>query len=230
MLGRKVALTLFVIIALLAIVGTLVAYPGSQGPLEQNQQQPSGSQQLSYWGRFVAAVERNDKIVTVLSSVVIAAFTVALVIATFFLFWSSEKVANAAKDSADAATKAANIAEQSLTSTQRAYVFLKYAYASPVFAVDKSIAGWDFHVVWENAGPTPTQHMVTYRSLLDFPSSGMPGDWDFPNYSQRAGNNAGAPYLHRPQGNQGHGRHVRSAPGSQGGGGRQCPFVHVGMD
>lgn len=81
---------------------------------------------------------------------------------------------------ADAARKGAEVAEKSLTSTERAFVFLKYAYASPVFTTDKKIGGWDFHVVWENAGPTPTQHMLTYKNLLQF-SGEMPLDFPFPD-------------------------------------------------
>jgi hypothetical protein len=81
---------------------------------------------------------------------------------------------------AEAAQKAAEVAEKSLTSTERAFVFLKYAYASPVFGPENKIAGWDIHIVWENAGPTPTQHMKTYKNLLHFPN-GMPDQFDFPD-------------------------------------------------
>jgi hypothetical protein len=86
----------------------------------------------------------------------------------------------AAARSADAAQKAAEVAEKSLTSTERAFVFLKYAYASPVYNPDKTITGWDFHILWENAGPTPTQHMISYKNLLQFPGD-IPPDFAFPD-------------------------------------------------
>jgi hypothetical protein len=85
-----------------------------------------------------------------------------------------------AQDSAAAAQKAAEVAERSLTSTERAFVFLKYAYASPVYNADRTIKGWDFHILWENAGPTPTQHMITYKNLLQFPGD-IPSDFPFPD-------------------------------------------------
>jgi hypothetical protein len=50
-----------------------------------------------------------DKAVVTISTAVIAFFTVVLAIATILLFWSSEKVAEAAKQSADAAAAAFNL-------------------------------------------------------------------------------------------------------------------------
>jgi hypothetical protein len=136
----------------------------------------------------------------------LAAFSLALAIFTWLLYratagmWGATQelrnfaeeqsrdmkasiaVANAA---ARAAQKSADVAERALISTERAFVFLKYAYASPVLEFSPAmqadrIIGWDFHVVWANAGSTPTQNMVTYKNLLDFKGA-IPEDFEFPD-------------------------------------------------
>lgn len=117
---------------------------------------------------------------TAFATCVMAFFTVSLARSTRKL-WVEAKTAGAiAQTTASAALRAAEVAERSLMSTERAFVFLKYAYASPVFDGDKKIVGWDIHVVWENAGPTPTQNMFTYKNILSFPN-GIPEDFPFPD-------------------------------------------------
>src|ERR1700722_8227962 len=71
-----------------------------------------------------------------------------------------------ARQSAEAAQKSVEIAERALNSTERAFVFMKYMYASPIYGVGNAINGWDFHVVWENSGSTPSQSIVKIKNSM----------------------------------------------------------------
>lgn len=129
----------------------------------------------------------------------VGGFTLALFLATILLWLAGERqmeliAENSAKQSRDmqasidvadrsavAAQKSAEIAERALNSTERAFVFMKNIYASPVYDPTESIVGWDFHVVWENSGATPTQFMVSRKQWMIWPEGNIPDDFNFPD-------------------------------------------------
>jgi hypothetical protein len=129
MLGAKSVTFSLALIAILAIFGLILVGLSQRLPSQeqqgQNQHQPNNQNtsadekvtseekyQASGWAKIKQAIERNEKVVTALSTAVIAAFTVALVLATGFLYFSSEKVADAAKDSAEVARAALVVANR----------------------------------------------------------------------------------------------------------------------
>jgi hypothetical protein len=119
MAGGKFMAWLLALIGILAIIGlTYLARsnPTPQRQQVQNQTQPDHSnrqvepeaahgghnesnagatpkKEQNYWERFVIFIEANDKFVTAMSTAVIAAFTVALFIATFLLWHGAEVTA-----------------------------------------------------------------------------------------------------------------------------------------
>jgi hypothetical protein len=108
--------------------------------------------------------------VIAISAVVTAIFTVVLGIFTISVARSTRIAATAA--------------ESALTFTERAFVFMKYMDASPIFAPNDIIVGWDFHVVWENSGSTPTQFMVSRKNWTIWDEGNIPDDFDFPDLSK----------------------------------------------
>src|SRR5258708_22989680 len=135
MLGAKEVTLFLALIAVSAILGLFLVGFSQQLPSKeqqrQNQHQPASQNtaadekvaseknyQTGGWTKIKQAIEQNEKVVTALSTAVIAAFTIALVLATGFLYFSSEKVADAAKESAD-------VAKQTLTELERPYVFVQ---------------------------------------------------------------------------------------------------------
>jgi hypothetical protein len=105
--------------------------------------------------------------VIAISAVVTAIFTVVLGIFTISVARSTRIAAYAA--------------QSALTFTERAFVFMKYMYASPIYGSLDMIAGWDFHVVWENSGSTPTQFMVSRKNVMVWVDGNIPDDFDFPD-------------------------------------------------
>lgn len=116
--GGKNMAWLLALIAVIAVIGLAVVATSGPSPRHQMQnktepndakalansqtnqdgdkQHDSGTDQQkgqNYWKRFVAFVDANDKVVTALSTVVIAAFTLALFVATYLLWNGAEKTA-----------------------------------------------------------------------------------------------------------------------------------------
>src|SRR4051812_15509045 len=128
MLGAKPVAAFLGLIAIFAIAGLILlslAQPISRKHQGQYDQQPQSQheaarpeksadtdQQSDGWTQVKKSIERNEKIITAFSTAVIAAFTIALVFATVALFISSEKVADAAKDSAEATNEAVRLSER----------------------------------------------------------------------------------------------------------------------
>lgn len=123
MLGGRLMAWLLALIAVVAIIGiaSLASRPSSERnqirdqqqsseqqratnpPADKNaEQQPYGrvknQEQQDYWERFVAFVEGNEKFITAFSTLVIAAFTVVLAIATGFLFWATRDLVGGADE------------------------------------------------------------------------------------------------------------------------------------
>jgi hypothetical protein len=173
MLGAKPLIISLALIAVLAVLGLIFVGLSQRLPSQeqqgQNQQEPASQHapanekmpaeknyQSSGWAKIKQAIERNEKVVTALSSAIIAAFTVALVLATGFLYFSSEKVADAAKESAEAAKGALISAERSSTS-DRAWLFVKLNSRSPIKRKPGSHSFFvesEFQI--ENFGKTPS--------------------------------------------------------------------------
>jgi hypothetical protein len=122
MLGVKPVTVSLALIAILAILGLILVGLSQRVPSNEhqseNQYQPTSQQastdqkvankaeyHASAWAKIKQSIERNEKVVTALSTAFIAAFTIALVLANGFLYFSSQKVADAAKDSAGDARK-----------------------------------------------------------------------------------------------------------------------------
>jgi hypothetical protein len=110
-----------------------------------------------------------------------ALFTIVLSISTIGLWRATNKLWEAGERQIEVAGRSADVAERALTFTERAFVFLKYMYVSPVFRPDQTVVGWDFHVVWENSGSTPTQFMYARKQWMLFPDGNIPEDFDFPD-------------------------------------------------
>jgi hypothetical protein len=161
----------------------------SQAHAEQETPKAEAHEKQSAWSWISSFFELK------LTDVIIAIFTVVLAVKTSGLFVETAGLRSAAdkqsldmqesiavaKRSADAAQKAAEIAEKSLSNTERAFVFMKYMYASPIYAPNKLVVGWDFHVVWENSGSSPTQFMVARKNWVFFEGA-IPEHFDFPDF------------------------------------------------
>jgi hypothetical protein len=197
MLGAKSVTIVLGLIAIFAIFGLILVGTSRQLPSQeqqrQDQHQPASQNatasekssvekhyQPGGWTKIKQSIERNEKVVSALSSVVIAAFTVALVLATGFLYFSSEKVADAAKKSAVAAKDSADLAKQALIAGQRAFVSVSFRYTAHKNIKDGKIYAYGFTPVWYNAGNTPTRNMENHINIRVFEKE-ITDDWDFPN-------------------------------------------------
>ena len=87
------------------------------------------------------------------------------------------------KQSADAATKSAEVAEQALVSVQRAFITQRRVEITPITdAQSKQITGVQIDLGWENNGTTPakslTQHISTRWDVNPIPSDfTFPDEW-----------------------------------------------------
>lgn len=102
-------------------------------------------EQQNYLERFIASVEARDKFIVAASTVVIAIFTLALFVATGLLFYSSEKVAEAAKDSAE-------VAGRTLHQSQRSWVTVDAIRTTGVANYDKGFLDFTFEIEMVNSG------------------------------------------------------------------------------
>ncbi|MBI1776056.1 MAG: hypothetical protein HYR63_11985 [Proteobacteria bacterium] len=198
---------IFALIAILAVVGGLAVslsrpntgdqqkadqheprndYSTTNPGANQNAQQDRGSrtqeqEPQNYRERFVALVERYEKVITAGSTFVIAAFTAALVFATIALFISSERVAAVGRDSADAARRAADTAERALIAGQRAFISASFVPIANLNPETGEITNWGFRTIWTNSGDTPTRLLINHINLQPRDDE-LPPDWDFPDY------------------------------------------------
>lgn len=174
MVGGKYMAWLLALIGMLAIVGLVYlarSTPSPQLQQIQNQAPPDASKaepeagqsgnnksniaveptrRQNYWERFVTFVETNDKFVTAISTAVIAAFTVALFIATFLLWHGAEVTA-----------------ERQL----RAYIGI-HAMEVTVSPFERGGFAFIAHAELRNFGQTPAYEVVVQsNAAIDLPGA-----------------------------------------------------------
>lgn len=120
-------------------------------------------------GWFVRLLDRHNGLVSAIGTLFVALFTGVLVVATAALFYSSEKVANSAKDSAD-------VAEKTLVATNRPWVKIKSITLDGPLAFEPSPndheGRLDFKFVLENTGKSPAVRIwldvrLTISNIID---------------------------------------------------------------
>jgi hypothetical protein len=86
---------------------------------------------------------------------------------------------------ADAATKAAKVAEDAMISGQRAFVFIKDIIPIKTnSSLDNGRSfNWQITIEWQNMGNTPTKHMLCHTNFHYFPE-GFPDDFDYSDVRQ----------------------------------------------
>jgi hypothetical protein len=141
-----------------------------------------------YGPAFVQFIETHEPLFNVISTAVIAVFTIVLAIATVRLWGATAGLENWAKEQADdmkqsiaatrdtaiAAQKSAEVSDTALRSTQRAFVYLDL--------IEGVVVSNNFVVrpKWGNSGTTPTKNTVNYISWKYFPAS-IPHGFSFPD-------------------------------------------------
>ena len=105
-------------------------------------------------------IDEHNGIFTAIATVFIAFFT-------FSLKSSTDKLWDAAKE------QSAHM-ERALSSTERAFVFVRMQLGIRIYNTDT----WQFRVVWENSGSTPTRNMRS-RTQCEIRDTELPDDFDF---------------------------------------------------
>lgn len=152
----------FWIIAVVSVLGALVSWSGPYAHAQDEQSQHVSSSrnantgrkiakesegQSSGWRKYKEKIERNEKFITATSTIFIAAFTVLLAFATFFL-WSSTR---------DLVDDTKHNAERQL----RAYVFPQELHVSDVELGKHPSAT----LVVKNTGLTPATEVVAWAGV-----------------------------------------------------------------
>lgn len=125
--------------------------------------------------KFRDGVERSDKAIIAISTIVIAAFTVLLFIANILLYLSGEKTANAAQTSATAALKQAQAAQFQAYALRANFRFEQIAphpfdrTGNPINSPGKNIFGWQLNPVWHNIGGTDARNVIGYWRIVPAP-------------------------------------------------------------
>jgi predicted small integral membrane protein len=106
----------------------------------------------------------------------------AVAIATFlqaiFLFFTLM----ATKKAANGAINSANVAKETLTSTQRAFVSVSGTQHTEIFT-DQPPQFMKINVRWYNSGTTPTKHLISNINWHFFPDN-LPINFDYPSSSK----------------------------------------------
>ena len=149
------------------------------------------------WRKYKEKIEHNEKFITSVSTIFIAAFTVLLAFATFFLWSATRDLVEDAKHSgevnssnmqaaiaesrrsADAAKKSAEVSEKTLNLTQRAFVFIKLDGQPMVDPDHQALVGFSFHPAAENFGNTPANNWESYFGGEMFDGE-IPDGFDYP--------------------------------------------------
>lgn len=116
---------------------------------------------LDWFFCFIDSFGKHEAGITVLSTVVLAIFTIALVRVTKRLWIETRDAGETAKVSAWAAARSAEIAQVALVQTNRAFVFAFSIRAYPEASTD--IPGehnWRFRPILRNSGKTNTRGLV----------------------------------------------------------------------
>ena len=121
------------------------------------------------WLRIIRDwIDTNSDLLTVAATIAIAYFTFTLYRATSGMLRVARDQSKDMKDSiavaqeaANAAKDSAKVARDALTSTQRAFVFLKdIKFRQTRDPGDYSIIAWQFFPQWENSGGTATKNLT----------------------------------------------------------------------
>jgi hypothetical protein len=129
---------------------------------------------MGWWG-FISEAKHANAIMA------IATVLIFLSGVCYTVFSALQWGAN--KQSADAATKSAEVAEQALVSVQRAFITQRRVEITPITdAQSKQITGVQIDLGWENNGTTPakslTQHISTRWDVNPIPSDfTFPDEW-----------------------------------------------------
>jgi hypothetical protein len=203
MLGAKMV-GFYWVVGVLSLLGLLLSWSGpyAQTQDEQSKGAPTahnadsdpkiakeeGDGQSSGWRKYKEKIERNEKFITATSTIFIAAFTVLLAFATFFLWSATLSLVEDAKHSgeensrnmqaaiaeskrsADAARDAVGIAERTAERQLRAYVGLVLGHVLINEPEAGKIQAW---IRFKNHGLTPA-----YKVRVWFTFSRMPTDSD----------------------------------------------------
>jgi hypothetical protein len=113
--------------------------------------------------------------------------TVGLILATsvlgYFGFHQARDMKDSisvARGSANAAGRSADVAEQSLVSTQRAFVFMRGFNGIALTDQEQKVAIWKIWPVWENSGTTPSRQLFNHVSWMPIEGD-IPADFSFPD-------------------------------------------------
>jgi hypothetical protein len=110
---------------------------------------------------FVRILDRHNGLVGAIGTLFVAIFTGVLVVATAALFYSSEKVANAAKQSAIEAGNAVKLARENSERQLRAYVFSSEQKALNVIVGQSP----SVQMLVKNTGLTPAADVVSWAGI-----------------------------------------------------------------
>jgi hypothetical protein len=189
MVGARVMAWVLAAIAVIALIGLVViaSKPDAQRHQEQHQAKPaeqdaaakpSGNESTqeqsecraedqekhNYWERFVCYVETRDKFFTAFGTIIIAAFTVCLVIATVSLYVATKNLVESADDTS----------QRQL----RAYIGL-HGGETTIYPFEQGGFAFIAHVEFRNYGQTPAHDLTTKCNVkIDVPEN-VPFD-DFP--------------------------------------------------
>lgn len=137
-----------------------------------------------FWLRVVSNwLETHNGAITAIATAFIAFFTIALAISTKKLWRESRIASRISYRAARAAKKSADVSEQTLIATERAYVFVKAIRHEPIIDTVSArhfVRAWNFIPVFENSGSTPTKHSIMHVSFA-IENEGLPDAFQFPD-------------------------------------------------
>jgi hypothetical protein len=170
-------------IAVMAVLGLLVvthSEPNTERQQEYHQPQPakqddatqpqahgdaqheaesgaSENKQHNYWERFVSYVEAREKFFTTLGTMIIAAFTVFLCLATAYLYFATRNLVEGADDTAQ--------------KQLRAYIGT-YGMETTMYPFEKGGYAFIAHVELRNFGQTPAYDLIMEaNAAIDVPTA-----------------------------------------------------------
>jgi hypothetical protein len=113
-------------------------------------------------------------------------FTGALALVAILQLNALNRAERIAEKTAEAAKQSADVAHDSLVSTQRAFVFFKHTQFTGVFDyVGNHVVRWKLAAIWENSGTTPVQFMQIHVNV-GVRTDELPDNFDFPDFGKRS--------------------------------------------
>ncbi len=147
-------------------------------------------------------IETHSDFISAAATVAIAAFTLTLWWATRRLWKVSQEQSRdmktsltIAQEAADSAKESAQVAKDTLTSTQRAFVFLKNIEVKQTRDLsDYSKYIWWIFPRWQNSGNTPTENL-TISVGAQIRSDELPDDFPYTYVNEHVSYVRGLPYV-----------------------------------